>query len=108
MKDLDFKSIVQDDVKAAGHGHDQLLKLSVPMGPAFGASRHIIQVIDPLDIERDVPPSLDESQIAARVSYFGQVYDPTVHYCHVNAPPNELYEPGCRLFIFVLAIIFLV
>jgi hypothetical protein len=43
----------------------------VRMGTAIRTARHVIQIIDTLDIERDVLSAFDETEIPARIRDLG-------------------------------------
>ena len=59
--------IVEMDVKGAGHRDDQLMQGLVSVTTAFGSARDVVQVVDTLDVERDVYLSFNECQIASGV-----------------------------------------
>ena len=73
MERLPFESVVQMDVETARHGHHQLVQPLVGMPRPVRPAGHVVEVIDPPDLERDVLPALDESQVAARFAHDRQV-----------------------------------
>ena len=70
-------AVVKFDVKAAGHCDHHLLKGLMSVSRARRASRHVVEIIDTLDLERQMVSSLDEREIAARVVDPRQLDDAT-------------------------------
>lgn len=68
-------AVVKFDVKAAGHCDHQLLECLMSVSRARRASRHVVQIIDALDLEWQMPPAFEKGQIAARVLHLRQVDD---------------------------------
>ena len=66
-------AIVKHDIEAARHRHDQLLQALVRMPAALGAAGNVIQVVDALDLERNMLAALDEGEVATRVGDLGEV-----------------------------------
>ena len=71
-------AIVNNHVKTAGHGDNQLMQALVRMPAALSPAGYVIQVINPLYLKGNMCPALDKGQIAARVVDFGEVYYFTV------------------------------
>jgi len=46
-------------------------------------SGDIIEIVNPADVERDVPFLLDEGQVAPSVENFGQLDDSALRLCHL-------------------------
>jgi len=67
MESLFVESVIQDDIKAAGHGYDELVQGLVSVSASVGAAWNIVSVVNSFNFKWNVPSSLDESQIATRV-----------------------------------------
>src|SRR3954469_10197320 len=66
---------VQHDVECAGDGNHELVAgLHRGPGPRL-ATRNVVQVVNTLDVERDVARALDEAEISAplRIADLGQL-----------------------------------
>ena len=59
--------IIQIDVKTPGHGDDELMQRLVSVTAPFGAAGNVIEVINALDVERDVTPAFNEREIPTRI-----------------------------------------
>src|SRR5215212_10131699 len=44
------------------------------MPAALRATGYVIQIVDPFDLERDMPAALDKGQVAARIGDLRQIY----------------------------------
>ena len=55
-----FLTIVDMDVKASRHGDQELGQFLMGVTAPFGSAGDVVEVIDSLDLERDMPPALDE------------------------------------------------
>lgn len=75
MEAFFLAAIIQHDVKTAGQGDDELVQILVCVSAAFRAARHIVKIIDALDVKRHMASALDEGQVAARFGNLGQVDD---------------------------------
>ena len=59
MKPAFFVPVVQHHVETARHGDNELVQGFVAMTAPFRAAGHIVQIVDPLDVERNMPlPSM--------------------------------------------------
>lgn len=76
MHPLFIFAVVQYNVKTPRHRDDQLVQFLVRMSPALGAAGYVVQVVDALDIERDMLPSFDERQISSGVMNYWKVDSP--------------------------------
>ena len=56
MDALFFVAVIQKDIETAGHGDHQLMQRLVRVPAAFGTSGDVVKVIDPFDVEGDMPP----------------------------------------------------
>ena len=65
------KTIVQNDVKAAGGCNNELMTLFQRMASAALTPWNIIKIKNPFDLERDVAGSFNESQVPAFVQDLG-------------------------------------
>ena len=90
MKSLLVLAVVNNHVEAAGHGDDELMALFQRMTGAIRATGHVVEIEHALDRERNVPLSLDKSQIATRVRDFGQVNDLTLTQFHNDDRLNSI------------------
>ena len=68
--------VIDGDIKTARCGDDELVQCLVRVTAAIGAGRDIVDVVDTLDVERDMTMTLDERQVAARVLDFRQIDKP--------------------------------
>ena len=75
MKALFGIAIVQNDIKTAGHCNDKLMQPFMGMSAPLGPARHVIEIVDPADVERHMLLPFDKGQVAARVGYFRQLND---------------------------------
>lgn len=78
MKALLTGAVIQNKVEAARHADDELVQISMRMGPAVSAAGYIVQIVDPLNFEGDVLAPFNEGQVPAPICYFGQIYAPAV------------------------------
>jgi hypothetical protein len=69
--------VVDDHVEAARRGDDQLLELAVRVAAARLAAGDVVEVVDPVEAERDLGAGLDERQVPARVRDSRELHDPT-------------------------------
>lgn len=60
-------AIVQNHVKAAACGDNQLTELAMGMAPACRSARNVVQVVQSLDIKRDEFAAFDNAQVATLV-----------------------------------------
>src|SRR5690606_41757583 len=84
--------VVQVDGEAAVHRDDQLLQAPVPVRAAQRVLGDVVEVVDPADLEGQVPPALDHRQAAPRIGEGLQVdgagrTDPGLGHGH-PAPPG--------------------
>src|SRR4051794_363993 len=75
MEALTVDAVVDHHVEAARHRDQELMQALVGMAAALGAAGHVVEVVDALDPEVDVPVALDEGEIAARVLDLREVDD---------------------------------
>ena len=68
-------AVVEDDVEAAGHGNDELMQRFMRMPSPLRSARHVVEVINTLDVEGDMLTAFDESEIASRIVDFGEIDD---------------------------------
>ena len=54
-------AVVHGNAKAAGKGEDNLFELSMRVPPALGVDGHVVEVINPTDLEWDMVTTFDES-----------------------------------------------
>jgi len=73
MKPFFLRAIIQNDIKAAGHGDNQLMQILVCMAAPFRPAGRVVKVINPLDLKGHMPPPLNKSQVAARISDLWQI-----------------------------------
>jgi len=64
-RDRPARPIIEDHVKAPGHGNDDLLERSMSVPCARRTARDVVHVEDALYLEGDVTSALDWGQIAA-------------------------------------------
>lgn len=83
MEAFSLRAVVQDDVETAGHGDDELMQIFVGMTAALGASRHVVKVINALNLERYIPATLDKREIASGIADSGEVDDLALSQTHV-------------------------
>ena len=50
-------------IKAARHRHDERVQALVGVAAALGAARHVLQIVDPLDVEGHMHAAFDERQV---------------------------------------------
>ncbi len=104
MEDRLLTTVVQMNVERAGHRHDELLQSLVSVRPTLGAARHVVEVVNPLDVEGDMALSFDEGQVAARILNSWQIDDPAVTQRHTVPFPALIDRPdavrGCLLLQF--------
>jgi hypothetical protein len=67
MKSLLAPPVIKHDIEAPGYRDNQLIQIPVRMPPSLGPAWDIIQIIRSLDVERNMPPSLDKCQIPPRI-----------------------------------------
>lgn len=67
MESSFFSSVIENHVKTAGHGNQELLQRLMRMSASLGAAGHVIEIVDPPDIERNVLAALNEREIAPRI-----------------------------------------
>src|SRR5262249_49714954 len=79
-------AVVELDVEAAGDRDHELLQPAMGMAAAHAAPWHVIDVVDALDVERDVAPALDEGQIPSSILDFRQVVQPASDHRHYEPP----------------------
>ena len=76
MKALFASAVVENHVEAARHGDDELFEFLVAVSAPLCTARYVIEVINPLDVERHMPRPFDEGKIAAMIGNLRQVNDP--------------------------------
>src|SRR5258708_36153517 len=70
---LPLETIVDNHVKAARGGDDVLMTGFEGVARTAGAAWHVIEVNNAFNIKRDVPRTLNERQVAARMRYARQI-----------------------------------
>lgn len=65
--------VIQNHIKAARHRNHKLVQTLMGMGAAIRPAGHIVKVVDPFDIKRDVVHPFDKCQVAAGIFDLGQV-----------------------------------
>jgi hypothetical protein len=53
-------TVIKDDIETPGRGDDELLQGLVGVATAVGASRNVVEVEDPFDVEGNVSGAFDE------------------------------------------------
>jgi hypothetical protein len=90
-------AVVDAHVEGAGGGDDERLQVAVRVPAARGPARHVVEVVDPRDVERDVVVALDERQVAARVGHARQVDDPAAGRPDPGVDAGVLQAPAPRV-----------
>lgn len=85
MVTLALIAIIQEDIETSGHRDNKLMQCLMSMPSTLRATWDIIQIINPLDLERDVPSALNERKVAARITNLRDIYEPTLLDAHL--PP---------------------
>lgn len=75
MVALFLASVVQNDVEAPRHGHNELGKCLVGVAPTLRSTGNIVQVIHPANGKRHMAIALDECQITPGIGNLRQLYD---------------------------------
>lgn len=96
MEPLFVAAVVQHDIEASRHRHDQLLKFLVRMATAFGTSRNVVEIVNPLDLKRYVSAAFYEGKVAAWVGNLWQCHSVAVTKAHKSPKLGE-EEPGRSL-----------
>src|SRR5690349_21507470 len=60
-------AVVEHDVKAAGHGDQQLVQVLVSVPASLRPPWNVVEVVDAADVERDVVMPFNEREVAPRV-----------------------------------------
>jgi len=60
-------AIVQNYIKTAGHGHNQLVQCFMGMTTAFGTAGNVIEVINSLYIKGNMIFTFNESQVTSNI-----------------------------------------
>jgi len=96
MKTLFFKTIIQNDIKTAGHGDDQLMKRLVSMPATFGTAGDVVEIVDPINIKWDMPSApLNKGQVTAGIGDLGKLYDPAIiQGIHSESSRYLMMRPG--------------
>lgn len=68
-------TVIKDHVKAARHGNDELVQPLVCVTTSLSPTRHVVEVVDPADIKRDVVAAFNESQVATGISNLWKLND---------------------------------
>jgi hypothetical protein len=66
-------SISNYHIETAGRGDYELFKLFVSVPPATFSSRHIIEIIDPFDIKRNMVMRFNKAKVATRIRNFRKI-----------------------------------
>jgi hypothetical protein len=82
MKALLLFAVIDDDIEAAGHGDQELMTFFQRMPGAVSPARDVVEIENAFDTERNMAVSLEKSQIAAGIVYFGEVNDFTLAQLH--------------------------
>jgi hypothetical protein len=64
---LFLAAVIENDIETARHGYEELVAGSECVAATVGTSGNIIEIEDPLNLERDVSFRLDERQVASGV-----------------------------------------
>ena len=64
-------TVIQNDVEAARHRNDELMKLLVSVSTSLSTTRYIIEIINPFDIEGYVPFTFNEGEISTCIMDLG-------------------------------------
>lgn len=75
MNSLLVLTVVKLHVKAARHGDDELVQSLVRVPATLGATRHVIQVVDTLDVKWNLVATFDKGQVATGILDFREVDD---------------------------------
>lgn len=67
--------VIQNYVKASRHGNDELMQRFVRMTTAFRATGHVVEIVNALNIERDMLAALYEGEVPARIRDFWKIND---------------------------------
>jgi hypothetical protein len=67
--------VIQDDRKTAGSGNYEFLTILMGVAPTFHARRHIVQIVDSPDWERDMPIPLNEGKVPSVVDDLRKIDD---------------------------------
>lgn len=73
MHPLLFFSVVEYHVKAARHGDDELMQRFVRMPPTLGSAGDVVQIVNALDVKRNMASPFDEGEVATRVLDLGKI-----------------------------------
>jgi len=71
-------AVVSDDIKAAGHGDEELMAFLQSMASAISATGNVVEVKNALNLEWNMTIPFQKREIAARVVDFGQLDDSTL------------------------------
>jgi pyruvate/oxaloacetate carboxyltransferase len=63
-------STIDGNIKASRHRNYELVERFVGMSGAQRSTRNVIQVINALNIKRNMPIALDKGEVAARILAF--------------------------------------
>ena len=82
-------SVIEDDVEASGQRDDALLQVVVGVAAARLAAGDVVEPVHALDVEGDLPATLDHGQVARGIRDLRELDDAAVAQCHraPSAPP---------------------
>jgi hypothetical protein len=81
-----LRSVVQNDIKTSGHRDDELLEILVRVRTSLGIARDIIKIVYSLDIERDMVPTFNKSQVPPVITDPGKIYYFTFIQAQITPP----------------------
>lgn len=89
MNSLFGCTIIQDDIKAARHGDDELMQPFVRVPTTFGPTGNVIQVIDTPNIKRDMSTAFNKGQIPTRILNLRKIYYLTEIDIHIDSSSGK-------------------
>ncbi len=84
METLFCKSAVEYDVETTGHCDYELMQGLVGMATSLRSARHIIQIVDAREIERNVSARFHKGQISSSILDLWKLDYPAVLDAHVR------------------------
>jgi hypothetical protein len=96
MESFPVLPVIDNHIKTAGHGNDELLQFHVPVSTPLGASRHVIEIINALDLEGDMPATLNECQVPASVGDPWKINYVALVNAHHDASNQRGSSPNAR------------
>ncbi len=92
MYSLLILAILQNHIEAARDRDNKLLQLSMRVSATLRATRYIVEVVHPLNLEWNMMPTFDKRQIPARIRDLGQINNCT----KVNGCSRHSTNLTCR------------